>query len=432
MNHSFAKVFFLAPFFLFGINSTSAAETITREQALKSVVQILIINQKTEKIHSTGSGILLDPMGKKVATALHVVNPVASNDSLFDIHVCLNENNIEKSSCYFAARVDSYNEEYDVAILVLDRAFESNTARKLPLYQFDQEEINRILPKIYFSSFANRANPSIGDGAWIAGYPQSGGNSITMSAGILSGMELGKLPYSKQNVAVQLKTDASANHGSSGGPIFDDKNNLLGITTHVNTDITPITFVTSWAVIKDLLGNGVSSRTGVLCPDYKNMDRLNGKCECKDELIWNEGQYACIHEENISTSESEPEEERDLLPMTGLNSEEQKEKNSEEEQETVSEEKTIQEEEKSDFSSSEKEMGRKKIQDGVLDAILECKSVRQYGKEAFRNCFRQSFLNFIKSRQAVLTKMKKMCSSEMKENSSLFSSATECVMEKMQ
>jgi hypothetical protein len=54
-------------------NHTLASE-ISQEQALKKVVQIFVVENKTEKVFSSGSGIIIDANKRHIATALHVID----------------------------------------------------------------------------------------------------------------------------------------------------------------------------------------------------------------------------------------------------------------------------------------------------------------------------------------------------------------------
>ncbi len=69
--------------------------------------------------------------------------------------------------------------------------------------------------------------PSLGDTLTIAGYPGVGGDSLTVTKGTVSGF------LDRQDGLGQswIKTDASINHGNSGGAALDSAGKLAGIPT---------------------------------------------------------------------------------------------------------------------------------------------------------------------------------------------------------
>jgi S1-C subfamily serine protease len=76
-----------------------------------------------------------------------------------------------------------------------------------------------------FSRFAGTA-PREGDVLYAMGHPL--GLPFTVSKGILSGLG------DRDNMFVQyLQTDASINHGNSGGPIYNERGEIVGINTMI-------------------------------------------------------------------------------------------------------------------------------------------------------------------------------------------------------
>ena len=63
-----------------------------------------------------------------------------------------------------------------------------------------------------------------GEPIFVLGWPGTGGCTITMTQGIYSGMELGyEFDF--------YKTDATVNHGNSGGAAFDAAGHFIGVPT---------------------------------------------------------------------------------------------------------------------------------------------------------------------------------------------------------
>lgn len=76
-----------------------------------------------------------------------------------------------------------------------------------------------------------------GEQVWVLGYPNVGGNTIHVTAGLVSGWQgeqggAGSRAY--------MKTDAAITHGNSGGTAIDDAGNFIGVPTafRVTTEMT--------------------------------------------------------------------------------------------------------------------------------------------------------------------------------------------------
>ncbi|MGN6110312.1 MAG: S1 family peptidase, partial [Kofleriaceae bacterium] len=81
----------------------------------------------------------------------------------------------------------------------------------------------------------SRANEvKIGQRLWVLGYPDAGGGGLTLSEGEVEGWT-GQDGTAGRDF---LKTDASITHGNSGGPVVDDRGQLVGIASAYRTRIT--------------------------------------------------------------------------------------------------------------------------------------------------------------------------------------------------
>lgn len=76
-----------------------------------------------------------------------------------------------------------------------------------------------------------------GQQVWVLGYPNVGGNTINVTAGLVSGWT-GERGGAGSRAF--MKTDAAITHGNSGGTAIDDEGNFIGIPTafRVTTEMT--------------------------------------------------------------------------------------------------------------------------------------------------------------------------------------------------
>ena len=81
-------------------------------------------------------------------------------------------------------------------------------------------------------------------------------NSI--STGVIAGLGRG-IPFFGENFLIQ--TDAAISPGSSGGPIFNVKGEVIGITIGVNTRGNSIGFCVSSNDIQEILTEALADRT---------------------------------------------------------------------------------------------------------------------------------------------------------------------------
>lgn len=170
------------------------------EELDRSVVTIKVVEYKVkgDKITSSGglgSGVVIDKQGL-ILTAAHVV------ESANKVSIKL-QNGVE-----FMADVLSSSTAADVALLKM---------RTVP--------INLRPVKIGNSSTSN-----IGEQILVIGAPL--GLEHSLSVGHIS-RKMKKNIISNGEMAGFIQTDASINHGNSGGPMFNTKGELIGIVSFI-------------------------------------------------------------------------------------------------------------------------------------------------------------------------------------------------------
>lgn len=144
-----------------------------------------------------GSGFIIDPSGL-IVTNYHVV------EYAFEITVTFSDGS------RLPAKMQSASRLADIAIVKVD------AGHPLPA-----------------AHWGNSDKLQVGDQVFAAGDPF--GIGLSVSAGIVSGLnrDIQDSPYDDF-----IQTDASINHGNSGGPLFDMQGNVVGVNS---TIISPTT-----------------------------------------------------------------------------------------------------------------------------------------------------------------------------------------------
>jgi serine protease Do len=166
------------------------------EKILPTVVTINVVKESNDTDYdiynkTSGTGFIMSPDGY-IITNNHIIEEAQ------EIFV-----NFQDSDEKLIAKIIGTDEVMDIALLKV------NSKRNLSSVEF--EELN---------------NQNIGDRIIIAGNPYNLGLSI--STGIISAL--------KRDIKINsfdsfIQVDASINKGSSGGPIFNDKGKVIGLTS---------------------------------------------------------------------------------------------------------------------------------------------------------------------------------------------------------
>ncbi|EIJ40988.1 periplasmic serine protease, Do/DeqQ family [Beggiatoa alba B18LD] len=143
-------------------------------------------------ITALGSGFIISADGK-VVTNYHVIKDAN------EIHVTLHDES------KYTATIVGYDEKTDLALLQLD------TKKNLPYVSFGDSNKTRV-------------------GDWVIAVGNPFGLGDTFTAGILSarGRDINSGPYDDF-----LQFDAPINRGNSGGPLFNNRGEVVGINTAI-------------------------------------------------------------------------------------------------------------------------------------------------------------------------------------------------------
>ena len=196
-------------------STTSIVNVVERVQP--SVVQIEVVGDYGYEWF--GSGVIIED--NLVVTAAHVAEDAPSIVIVTD------------TSARYNTEVIYISERYDVAIL---RVISSAT-----------------LPHVHLG---NSDKLRLGQRVFTIGSPLLYFNSI--STGVVAGLGRG-IPFFGENYLLQ--TDAAISPGSSGGPIFNMKGEVIGITIGIHRGGDAVGFCVPSNDIQEILTEALSGRT---------------------------------------------------------------------------------------------------------------------------------------------------------------------------
>lgn len=183
--------------------ATSGGYQAVAEYATPSVVTIAAANSTN---YSTGSGVVMDADAGYIVTNAHVITaPTGGGDS--DISVRTHEGNIH------VGQVVGYDELADIAVVKVEGGIPGASSAV-----FSTEE------------------SEVGETAIGIGSPM--GLSETMTTGIISAVNrpVPLLSNSGEPTIISaLQTDAALNTGNSGGGLFNENGELIGINVAITT-----------------------------------------------------------------------------------------------------------------------------------------------------------------------------------------------------
>lgn len=160
-----------------------------------------------------GSGSLISKYGE-IFTNQHVVG--------FLDNLCLigltDDPNLAPVAMYYAKVIDIDN-NLDLATLQITHRFDTNNSNTIS-EPFDPTTLD--LPSIKKTDYCPRSKVHIGDAINIIGYPSTGGSTITVTEGTVSGFE-----------DLYIKTSAKIEHGNSGGLAVHESGCVLGMPVGV-------------------------------------------------------------------------------------------------------------------------------------------------------------------------------------------------------
>lgn len=161
--------------------------------------------------YGSGSGTVITPEGL-IVTNHHVVFDETDSKPLDAFEICITFDAKEEPVCEFTASLVALDKDLDIALLKINGH---------DVFGNPVSGLKTLEPK-------NNAAPKEQDKIQIMGYPASGGETITLSQGQISGSET-------NNGFHYFKTDTDFDHGSSGGTVLDANGHYIGIPTYIRS-----------------------------------------------------------------------------------------------------------------------------------------------------------------------------------------------------
>ncbi len=163
-----------------------------------------------------GSGTIIHPDGQ-ILTNLHVVEDASS------LRIALSPAPDKPPVVTYLAEVVAYNVSFDLALIQITASLDGEPVNK--------SELN--LPSI---PLGDSDSLQLGDTLNIFGYPGVGGETISLTRGVVSGFETKDIE-SGGTIRAWIKTDAGLDLGNSGGAAINDRGLLVGIPTLIQLDM---------------------------------------------------------------------------------------------------------------------------------------------------------------------------------------------------
>ena len=184
---------------------TGAAEEVGR--MFPSVQVICYKRTRTDQILPTsfGSGTLISPTGH-VLTNYHVVFDPDEQVAFEAFEIAITFDLRQRPARRFTARLAAFDRSLDLAVLRLN----------------PRDALGRELPELKYLDWNASISPKQGQEIQVLGYPASGGETLTVSRGQISG-------FDRLNEHPCFKTDTDLDLGSSGGTVLDARKRLIGV-----------------------------------------------------------------------------------------------------------------------------------------------------------------------------------------------------------
>ncbi len=247
-------------------NIVTSVSDLPKADAHKAIVKIksYALNANNElTLFSSGSGVIINSSGI-VLTNQHVVileDDFDNTERESSYIICLTEEINKEPECKYTGKLIASNKDLDVALLKIENIAgysNKNTFSFLNLNASDSTSVNNEVTSL--------------------GYPSIGGDTITITKGVISGKE------NKHNKN-WLKTDAIISYGSSGGAAIDSSAGIIGITSSAHSDtlgslgyIINVTSLNSWVnsnIGKTSRSNPLNTKTTELAKKILNIKNSN-------------------------------------------------------------------------------------------------------------------------------------------------------------
>lgn len=190
-------------FWLLGGQSGFSTSEIAR-----ATVRVVVSDDKGNDCWS-GSGVLV-VKSSMVVTNAHVAAALPNENSEFDncqvLMIGISDDSGRNTAQYVEGELKAIDLLKDLAVIEILKASLVEDIKPLQI---------------------RTSEPKLEETVRVFGFPEVGGESLTVSKGIISGLDQSRdYPY--------LKVTADISSGNSGGPVVDSRGLLIGIATAIN------------------------------------------------------------------------------------------------------------------------------------------------------------------------------------------------------
>ena len=217
----------------FALGAQASPSRPMREHALRAVVELVALRESAPGTFASGgrtlagkqyvqgaqggSGSIVDASGIILTNAHVVVDTTRSGPSPL-VEVRLTERPDQASRPAYLARVAAFDLRLDLAALRIVADISGRPVGKLELPYLTVGSSDDLLP---------------GDSISLLGYPAIGGQTITFTAGYVSGFVGDDYLGPGRSF---IKTDAKVSVGASGGAALDEQGRLVAVPTSLYFD----------------------------------------------------------------------------------------------------------------------------------------------------------------------------------------------------
>ena len=159
----------------------------------------------------SGSGTIVSKDGLIISNN-HVIFNEDEQKPLDAFEVCITFDIEKEPTCQYTARLVAHDKDLDISILKLN----------------GKDVFENTLSDLKYLDYKTNVAPKEEDEVQVIGYPGSGGESITITKGQISG-------FDAYNEYRYYKTDTDFDFGSSGGTVLDAEGNYIGIPTYIRS-----------------------------------------------------------------------------------------------------------------------------------------------------------------------------------------------------
>jgi len=232
---------------------------------MKSSLMIQIFDNSENRVISWGSGVSVGGFGN-ILTNHHVVEDIIKDPTRYKAYGCITISLNTEPECDYLLSITrktlngkninaQYDSNLDLALLYVDQIKVNGNWVSIINVPFDKLKDRSINLSAYTKNYNDL---QIGDSVYSIGYPDyGGGKTIQVEGVVTSGPEtiIVQSSTGEKGKRFVIGSNFGISHGNSGGPVFNSKGELIGMTDACQEDqnkkcvkgyFLPLPTVNSW------------------------------------------------------------------------------------------------------------------------------------------------------------------------------------------